>query len=471
MLARCELASASVLAQHCLGPGRGEPTFISCSARDSLAARCNKVHRRPHRLYLRRCLLGERIQSRDSAAQTIFDPIPHCGISASAKGVPEPLSQSHVFSAQLSPDGRSPPGRTLLHESAQNSLLQLLPTNDRSRTKPVLSHFANFTVPTICSSPRSSASWRETIPVIAAHHPYVLHGVLAVGALHLSTITNVASEKEDYQNLAATQMNMELAQYREDVQNVSTTNAEALFAFSTMFTIFVHSTSKTERLDTFKLLNRTDISAESHQRLVLDLTQGICRIFRSIRGVLLILVPCWHHIRNGSLGPVVERDWWPSRVPVTTEEFEHDQRLQNLEKMWAHPGRSYEYFFDTLARALKILRETSTLVSRLATLTSPGQSLSHEDFDWTSIVPWITEIPFEFITLLEQQRMEAWVLMAHYALLPSKIQSSWWLDGWAIDMFITSALAIGEENWDWISWPAAVLEIDLDGLRMQHALD
>lgn len=315
------------------------------------------------------------------------------------------------------------------------------------------------------------ASWRETIPVIAAPHSYVLHGILAVGCLHLATNTNVASEKEDYQTMAATHMNMKIAQYREDVQNVSTTNAEALFTFSTMFTIFVHSTSKKERRDTFELLDRTNVSTEDHQKLVLDLAQGICRVFRSIRGVLLILVPCWHHIRNGSLGPIVERDWWPSPIPVTVEELEHDQRLRNLEKMWARPERSYEYFFDTLARALKSLRETSTLVSRLATLTSPGQSLSHEDFDWTSIVHFITELPFEFMTLLEQQCMEAWVLMAHYALLPSKIESSWWLDGWAVDMFRTSALAIGEDNWDWIVWPATVLGIELDELRVRHVSD
>lgn len=337
--------------------------------------------------------------------------------------------------------------------------------------KPILNHFATHTVPTISSSPTAFAAWREAIPLTAAQSSYVLHGILAVGALHLSTTTDVAPVKDEYQNIAATQMNMRIAQYRVDVQNVSTANAEALFAFSTMFTVFVHSTSAAERRTAFELLGKANVPAEDRQRFILDLVQCICRIFRSIRGVLLILVPCWHHIRNGPFGPVVERDWWPSPFPVTTEEFEHDQRLRNLEKMWARPERSYEYFFDTLARTLKTLRETSTLVSRLATITSPGQSQSHEAFDWTSIVPFITEMPFEFVTLLEQQRMEAWVLMAHYALLPSKIESSWWLDGWAIDMFKTSALAIGEENWDWISWPAAVLRIELSDLREQHFCD
>lgn len=403
----------------------------------------------------------------------LFDPVPHSGISASAKGTlePPPLSQSHVFSAQLSPDDRSPLSeQSLLHESVQDALLQHLPAGERSRMKPVLSHFAAHTVPTISVGSGSYAAWRETIPLIA-HKTYVLHGVLAVGSLHLSTLTNIPSEREAYQNMAANQMNVRIAQYREDVQNVSTTNAEALFAFSTMFTVFVHSTSKLERRTAFELLDKTDLSAKDRRTAISELAQCICRIFRSIRGVLLILVPCWHHIRHGSFGPVVERDWWPAPIPVTAEELEHDQRLRNLEKMWAHPGRSYEYFFDTLARSLKSLRETSTLVARLATLTSPGQSLSHEDFDWTSVVPWITEMPYEFITLLDQERMEAWVLMAHYALLPSKIESSWWLDGWAVDMFKTSALVIGEDNWDWISWPAAVLEIDLNTLRVQPISD
>lgn len=65
--------------------------------------------------------------------------------------------------------------------------------------------------------------------------------------------------------------------------------------------------------------------------------------------------------------------------------------------------------------------------------------------------------------------MEAWVLMAHYAMLPAKATSNPWLDGFATNIVSTTALVIGEEHWEWIAWPAAVLEVDLERLRLQKS--
>jgi hypothetical protein len=61
--------------------------------------------------------------------------------------------------------------------------------------------------------------------------------------------------------------------------------------------------------------------------------------------------------------------------------------------------------------------------------------------------------------------MEAWVLMAHFALLPAKATTNPWLDGFATNIVTTSALVMADEDWDWIAWPAAVLGVDLGSLR------
>jgi hypothetical protein len=332
--------------------------------------------------------------------------------------------------------------------------------------KSVLRHFAKETIPTFSSVPGTNTAWREALPPLVTENKYVLNGILSIGSLHLSTLTNVMSEQEDYQDLAANQMNIGMAEYRDEVQQVTADKSEALFAFSTTISLFVLSTTDVECRTALKSLMEARVSDERRREIISNLLQCICRIFRTLRGVLVILVPCYHHICAGTFGPVLQRDWWPPTIPVTAEELEHDKRLRDLEKMWSNPGKTYEYSFDCLRRALKSLRETSALVSRLTTTGCPGDIPGTQTFDSSSILHWITELPLEFLTLLEQRQMEAWVLMAYYALLPAKVvTNSFWIGDMATNIFKTSALIVGEENWDWIAWPATVLGIDLERLQ------
>jgi hypothetical protein len=197
----------------------------------------------------------------------------------------------------------------------------------------------------------------------------VLNGILAVGCLHFSTLPSVAAERDDYQDMAAKQMNIGISQYRTEVQNITPSNAEALFAFSTMITTFVLSTAGAECRAAMTLLKATGVSVEHRKEYVSNLMHSVTRIFRSIRGVLVILVPCYNHIRDGKFKPVLERDWWPAPIPITAEAIEQDRKLRCLETIWSQPGRKYEYAFDTFRSALKDLRESFALVSRLHTYT------------------------------------------------------------------------------------------------------
>lgn len=374
----------------------------------------------------------------------------------------------HVFPTHQTEGSESPPIGTLLHKEAQDALLEDFPLMDRPKMKNVLNHFAIHTVPTLTPGTVSHVAWCEILPSLATHHSFVLNGILAVGCLHLSKFASVASEKDDYQDIAAKQMNTGMARYRVEVQKTTTSNAEALFAFSTMITTFVLSTAGAEGKDTIERLKETESSVEHREELVSILVHSVCRTLRSIRGVLVILVPAYGHIRSGKLKPVLERDWWPSPIPVTAEELEQDQKLRRLENMWSQPGKIYEYAFDSLRSALKDLRESFALVSRLDTYSFPGDSPDEVTFDWTSTLHWPVQLTLEFISLLEHRRMEAWVLLAHYALLPAKAIHNPWLDGVAVNMVTTSALVIGEENWEWIAWPSTILGIDLDRLRIAN---
>jgi hypothetical protein len=356
--------------------------------------------------------------------------------------------------------------------------------------KTVLTHFANKTVPTVSPGKAAQAAWREALPSLATRYPFVLNGILAVGCLHLSTLARVESEKDRYQDVAATYMNLGMSEYHTEVQTVTTANAEALFAFSTMVTTFVLFTTATECKETVNALKNPEATTVQREDIISTMSQLICRTFRSIRGVLVILVPCYHHIRSGVLEPILERDWWPAPIVVAAEDIEVDKKLRRLELMWSQLGKTYEYSFDALRSALKDLRENFAVVARLKDCRFPGGMLDScitpfkaitdairrrrpdgpddHTFDWTAVLHWPVQLSLEFITLLERGRVEAWVLMAHYAMLPAKAIDNLWLDGFAMNIVVTAALVIGEEEWEWIAWPATALHVDLDALRCRE---
>ncbi|KAH7080877.1 hypothetical protein FB567DRAFT_448973 [Paraphoma chrysanthemicola] len=315
--------------------------------------------------------------------------------------------------------------------------------------KMILRHFISKTIATLSPGTAAQNAWHEALPRLAARDRFVLNGILAVGYLHASTLVDAAPVRESYRDIAATQMNIGMIQYRTELQSVTTKNAESLFAFQTMITTFVFFTSNIECKETLAPLRGHHMSGEQRKAICSALILSVCRTFRSMRGVLVILVPCYHFLRSGVFEPVLERDWWPAPIPVTAEEIEQDKILRLLETMWARPGISYDF----------------ALLSRLTDCAFPGDIPGEKTFDWTAVLHWPVQLSLEFMTMLDQRRMEAWVLMAHYAILPNKAQFSPWLDGFAVNMVTTSALVIGEENWDWIKWPAEVVGVDLKSLQ------
>ncbi|OAL56397.1 hypothetical protein IQ07DRAFT_6104 [Pyrenochaeta sp. DS3sAY3a] len=393
----------------------------------------------------------------------VFDPAPRSTIPVATGN--KVSSRIHVFSQIPDDLHTTQVGHGLLDANVQAALMEDFPESSRSLYLSILQHFATNTIPTLSYGAAAQVAWQKAIPSLATSHKFVTNGVLAVGALHLSELAATDEEHELYDKIAATQMNYGMAQYRVEVQNVSTGNAEALFAFSATITAFVLFTAGVESASILKSISGGKLPAKEVVASITKLVSATCRILRGIRGVLVIIVPCWDHIQSGPLGPVVNRDWWPAAVPVTQEQVEDDQKLRQLEKMWSRPGRTYEYSFDTLRSTLKYLRESFALVSGLRNLSQSNDPSGDTPFDWTSVVQWPIALSLEFLTLLEQRRMEAWVLLAHFAILPAKFSGTLWVDSLAVNLLSTAALVIGEEEWDWIAWPANTISIDLDNLR------
>jgi hypothetical protein len=366
----------------------------------------------------------------------------------------------HVFPQESGnpPHSLTPP--SLLDVLAQNGCLNDCPDILRPRFQQILHHFMQSTCATITPT-ESRSVWTEAIPQIAANNYFVLQSVFAVGSLHLSRCVGTERAQKSFHNIAAGQLSAGLSRYRDALQNITEDNAEALFTFSSFTTSFMLTVASDDSRAILRLLQNPGLTSRGRQKAISDLVVKTAGIIRSMRGVLIFLVPYWYHFMDTHLAPLMSRSWWPSPVPTTPEAIEENRRLHELERVWMRPGRKYEYHFDALRNTLKTLRECFALVSQLRVYAETTGTA----FDWSSVIAWPIGCSFEFVELLERQQPEAWMIMAHYAILLSRVGTFWWLENLAPNVIATAAYALGESKWSLIEWPASIVGVDLNTFR------
>ncbi|KAF1347404.1 hypothetical protein EJ07DRAFT_142562, partial [Lizonia empirigonia] len=291
----------------------------------------------------------------------------------------------------------------------------------------LLRHFESSTIKSMSYGTVPQQAWCVAIPDLVLKHSFVLHGVLAVTALHLSTSLERADARDEYRNLAAAELNAGLVQYINEVRRVTSDNTEALFAFSTAISLFASFQATTECENLLGSIHLNRSVATPAQTTITRAVQTISRGLHTLRGVKVILVPGWAKLRDGPLRSVVQRESWSAAISIAEIHLDKDRRLQGLESMWSNQHRSYHDYFDILRQAWQNLYPSTT-----------GPC-----FDWTSIFHWPVQCSLEFICLLEQQCIEAWVLLAHYAILQAEVKGLWWLQSSATNIVTTAALIIG----------------------------
>jgi hypothetical protein len=310
------------------------------------------------------------------------------------------------------------------------------------------------------------------VPQLASRHQYVVHCVLSVASLHLNRLYETREDKKAMMALSAVQMNKALAGFRMALENVTEENAAALFACATLTAVYFFRTSALdiEEIREFIPYGTRVPSPQSVDALM----NSILKTFHGIRGALTVLIPGWQWVTRGKMSPVCSRRWWPKKyTPANAQAVAEDAILRSIENLWMTPEREYEPHFEALSDGLGHLRDTFALVSQFTVPTSqypPVTAIPYSYDDTTvgslkdrgAIFVWVARVSREFMTLVEQRNRDALVIVAHYAVLSGRVRNVWWLEGLGANMITAVAMALGEENWGLIRWPAQVVGVDLE---------
>ena len=293
----------------------------------------------------------------------------------------------------------------------------------------LLHHFTTETCFTLSDRRESHELWRVNAPREAFHHDFLMRGILAISALHLSYLK--PGLHDHYSRIAIRQQDAALSSFRSIMSKMDESNCSAFFALSSLIVVYgFESPKNSDSLGMFSYNGR-----HSDEWLPL------------IRGVNSILQNVWPWIKNGPLrGLLHDHQQEPpqKKLPAILED-----QLTHLESLCENASDGPEAV-GTYKTALAQLKACFVRMNN----RPPYECEVSIAFLWPVMAPQ------EYITKLNERRPEALVILAHYCVILHHLDDYWWMRGWAAHIVENIDRELDDGWLYWIQWPRTVINVE-----------
>lgn len=253
-------------------------------------------------------------------------------------------------------------------------------------------------------------------------HNFLLHGLLAISALHLSTLQ--PHRKGELTRRATLYEHLGLPSFRDFVSHDNPQNIHAVVSFAGFVVPYVCGSRDT-------LTGRIPSLEDDHPHW-----------FFAFRGLLQMVGRSWMILRTGPFSPLLERG--PIFTLDTIEHPDDVHLVKTYQLLAARDGSS-----DEDVEPLKVCKAALDELRRL--FACPHTPMRTRVM--IAIHVWPGTVSQEFIRLIQERRPEALIILAHYCVLLKKVDSCWWLAGVGNRMLAAIDEALGPEWRPWIQWP------------------
>ncbi|KAL2864921.1 uncharacterized protein BJX67DRAFT_373558 [Aspergillus lucknowensis] len=283
--------------------------------------------------------------------------------------------------------------------SANNGDNPLLPLNICDLE--LMLQWVNATHALLSRNQKTEDIWRTYVPEEGLSHPFLMHGILALSAVHIArtraprAVGDNQQNGRDYIQVAVSHQNQALALFREQLGDINSTNGKAMFAFASITVLYAFGFPRT---------------SEPGSTAVGDLVQA----FVLVRGVQQVL--------SQAMSTVFEdRIWAPIR-----EVTEYDPAI---------PGEA-QAAIDQLHKANEactrqdpILHDSilyQEAIDHLADLTAAINA----GLGFTFACRWAIKLQPAFVDRIRDRRPLALAILAHWCSLLIRLQDIWFGAEW-----------------------------------------
>ncbi|KAH6877218.1 fungal Zn binuclear cluster domain-containing protein [Thelonectria olida] len=287
----------------------------------------------------------------------------------------------------------------------------------------LLHHYSTEVYISLSRDPAVAGIWKTVVPETAFTHKFLMHGLLAVSAVHYAH-THPEHRKEyvlvsnHYQTLA-------LQFFASHLDEISRDSFEPYFFLATF--IF--------------LLTMWSIShPEDDEKLT---PSAVAQSFQLLQGIKLIITfkPMEDWSQDGPLAPLIH-SWQPAQ---TRHSGPFQARMDQLSVL-----------ARALAPSLDVINNQSSCLLAIESLRNT-HSASHDrnvNLGAREIWIWPITLTRHFIDLISENHPVALIIVAHYAALARPFEHPSWVNqGWTTKVLAAIEAALDEASREWISWP------------------
>ena len=279
---------------------------------------------------------------------------------------------------------------------------------------------------------------QEHIPEEAAKHSFLMHGVLALSALHLAFMRPAQVNK--YASLCDKHQASALASYRQILTHITEDVADALFALSTILSI---SSLARAALKASQMEGPPHISVDS-----------ICELMFLTRGVREVKEATGERVNRGPFSVVLHGHDLSGDVKVTMSPKISNvfRELENMVHVNCTDQDQRKHCSEALAHLRNIYEGMM------------GNYLVG-DLEMGQVWRWTAMLSYDFIKLVQVHYPPALVVTAHFTVAAMMLRDMWFVSNWGSLAFDGIRIALNGELEEYLVWPQEQMASDNAGLK------
>lgn len=279
-------------------------------------------------------------------------------------------------------------------------------------------HYATAVSPTLSDHPAIREIWQVGIPKEAFAHPFLMHGILAMSALHMAH--NGADNQAMYRNVAMEHYNVILLTFRPMLSRITAGNCDSLLAASSLIAIIALAFPQTYE-------SSMPLSTIDEIVKISQLGRGIRNLVDSARG--------W--FAHGPFGAFVKMGIMNTSAALPKDESDAIDLLHNENSALEDEKEESKAMFSAVINLLEKAFKAATVSAN-----DPGNAIL-----------WIIFIGHEFDDALKRRRPMALIILAHYAVILHEFRQHWWSRSWGYRLVNEVCESLSIEIHHAIQWP------------------
>lgn len=278
--------------------------------------------------------------------------------------------------------------------------------------------WCNYTCHNLSRDEKTDYIWRFLVPEEAVVHPFLMHGILAVSAIHLSRIRN-DHRQSMYMNLAIAHQNQALALFRTLLADINDSNAKAMFAFSSIVVLYTFGfPHESEPSDPFASID------DLYQTIVLT------------RGVQQVIHTAAASLTNSNFSPLLQ-------VEAYEHSLREDAQLALAELLEAN--RSYGAHDE--------LHDTDIYEDAIYKLMDSVGRIHQDRNSMTVAGYWAIKSNPKFVELVRDHAPLALVILSYYCVLLHYLKHHWYLGQWSVRVSKAIWTVLDDQWKPLVRWP------------------